>query len=119
VVIGNSVGLGRVGRGQICRARDISGDTVCPVVVRSGVVSKLDVMPDSVPWPEVDDGDRWAIELMEERLRETTRTPDELRARARELREQAAATEMKGVRDASLALAAGYEEAALARQAAS
>jgi hypothetical protein len=64
------------------------------------------------PWPDVRPEDRWAIELMEERLAKTIQPPDELRGRASELRAQAEATEIRGVRDACLALADRYEETA-------
>jgi hypothetical protein len=48
-------------------------------------------------------------------LRESKRTPEQLRARARKLRAQAERTDIKGIRDASLALAAHYEQAAADR----
>lgn len=64
------------------------------------------------PWPEVSEQHRWAIEMMEERLRETKQTPDELRSRARELRAKAEQTDLKAIQDAALALADRYEEAA-------
>jgi hypothetical protein len=68
------------------------------------------------PWPEVDrDEDRWVIELMEELLEKTDQSPDELRARAAELRDEAQRTDIKGYRDAALALADRYEQAATAR----
>ncbi len=56
--------------------------------------------------------------MMEKRLRETSQTPTELRARARELRVEAEQTDLKGIQDAALALAERYEEAAAARVAA-
>ena len=49
---------------------------------------------------------------MEERLRSSDLSPDELRTRARELRTQSVQRDVKGVRDAALALAERYEEAA-------
>jgi len=52
---------------------------------------------------------------MEERLERTRQSPRELSGRAKELREQAASTEIKGFRDAAAALADRYEEAAAAR----
>jgi hypothetical protein len=67
------------------------------------------------PWPNVLEDQRWAIELMEERLERTNETPEELRARARELREAADSTEIKGYRDARLAAADRYEVAAAER----
>lgn len=66
-------------------------------------------------WPDIPDEQGWALELMEERLERTSQTPEELAARAEELRAQAAETDIKGFRDAALALAARYEEAAAAR----
>lgn len=45
------------------------------------------------------------IELMEERLENTTQSPAELRKRASELREEAQRTDITGVRDAALAIA--------------
>ncbi|HET8862430.1 MAG TPA: hypothetical protein VFM94_04175 [Solirubrobacterales bacterium] len=66
------------------------------------------------PWPEIPERHRWTLEMMEERLRETNQTPDELRARARELRAKAEQTDVKGIRDATLALADRYEKAAAA-----
>ncbi len=67
------------------------------------------------PWPSLPDEDRWLAELMDRRLRETTQSADDLRARARELRSQAEQSEMKGTRDAALALAERYEQAAASR----
>jgi len=64
------------------------------------------------PWPEVRDEGRWAIEFMEEDLRDTQDTPEELRTRAEELRAHAAETDQKGARDAALALADRYEATA-------
>jgi hypothetical protein len=69
------------------------------------------------PWPEVRDEDRWAIELMEDRLENTRQSPAELRARAVDLRAEAQQTDMIGIRDAALALAERYEQAAAARTA--
>ncbi|MGH2762770.1 MAG: hypothetical protein ACRDL4_05475 [Thermoleophilaceae bacterium] len=66
------------------------------------------------PWPDLRDEDRWLTAAMEERLRTGERSLDEMRMRARELREQADQTDVKGVRDAALALAERYEEAAAA-----
>jgi hypothetical protein len=65
------------------------------------------------PWPDIPD--RWPIDLMEELLADTEQTPDELRARARQLRGQAEASEFEGQRDAYLALADRYEQAATRR----
>jgi hypothetical protein len=69
----------------------------------------------SHPWPDLRDEDRWLTAAIEGRFRTSERSPDELRARAREPRDQAEQTDVKGVRDAALALAERYEEAAAAR----
>lgn len=52
---------------------------------------------------------------MEERLKRTSQPPQELSARAGELRAQAAKTDIKGFRVAALALADRYEETAAPR----
>ena len=52
---------------------------------------------------------------MEERLEQTSQRPQELASRAKELRAQATETDVKGFRDAALALADRYEQAAAAR----
>lgn len=70
------------------------------------------------PWPSLRDEDRWLIAAMEDHLRDSTQSPEQLQARARELRAQADQSDIKGVRDASLALAGRYEDAAAARLAA-
>ena len=70
------------------------------------------------PWPELAEDDRWLITLMEDLLGNTEQSPDELRARARELRDEAGQTDIEGYRHAALALADRYEEAAAARVAA-
>jgi hypothetical protein len=64
------------------------------------------------PWPTVIDEHRWSIELMEELLESTERTPEQLRGRAAELRGQAEASDSTGERDALLALADRYEQTA-------
>jgi hypothetical protein len=66
------------------------------------------------PWPTLPDEDRWLTEAMERRLRETNQSVEELRARARELRVEAGQSDMKGTREAALALADRYEQAATA-----
>jgi hypothetical protein len=66
-------------------------------------------------WPDVPENLKWTLELMEERLERSSQSPRELSGRAKELREQAAHTEIKGFRDAAVALADRYEEAAAAR----
>jgi hypothetical protein len=63
----------------------------------------------------LDEEDRWLLAAMEDQLRESTQSPEQLQARARELRAQAEQSDIKGVRDASLALAGHYEEAAAVR----
>ena len=67
------------------------------------------------PWPDIPDKHRWVLELMEERLEQTTQPARELSARADGLRAQAAQTDIEGYRDAALALADRYEQAAAAR----
>jgi hypothetical protein len=67
------------------------------------------------PWPDIPDEQRWSLELMEERLERTSQPPRELSARAEELRAEAAQTDIDGYRDAALALADRYEQAAAAR----
>lgn len=67
------------------------------------------------PWPDIPDKHRWVLEMMEERLEQTEQPPRELLARAEELRAQAAQTDIEGYRDAALALADRYEQAAAAR----
>lgn len=52
---------------------------------------------------------------MEELLEQTEQTPEQLSARARELRLEAGRSEIDGYRDAALALASRYEAAAAAR----
>jgi len=66
-------------------------------------------------WPHLQDEDRWLIAAMEGRLRTTDRSPDEMRTRAHELREQAESSDIKGARDAARALGERYEEAEAAR----
>jgi hypothetical protein len=67
------------------------------------------------PWPEVPEKHRWAVELIEERLKQTTLAARDLSVRAGELRAQAARTNIDGYRHAALALADRYELAAAAR----
>jgi hypothetical protein len=67
------------------------------------------------PWPDVPEEYRWTIELAEERLERTDQTSEQLAARARELRSEAESTEVKGYRDAWLALADRYEALAGSR----
>jgi hypothetical protein len=49
---------------------------------------------------------------MEKWLEDTWQTTEQLQSRARELRAEAAETDLKGVRDALLVLAARYKHAA-------
>lgn len=67
------------------------------------------------PWPDALGEHGEIVELFEETLVETTRSSDELRARAEELREEAGNTEILGHREAALAMADRYEQAAAAR----
>ena len=66
-------------------------------------------MASTRPWPSVPDEHRWVVELMEERLDRTERSPEELKARAHELRAEAKQTDVDGFREAALALADRYE----------
>jgi hypothetical protein len=59
--------------------------------------------------------DQWLKGAMEKQLRESKQTPEQMRARASKLRAQAEQTDIKGIRDACLALAAHYEHAAAER----
>lgn len=67
------------------------------------------------PWPDVGEEGRWAVELFEERLRETGQTPEQLDERAADLRAYAARTDIEEYREATLAMADRYEAAAAAR----
>ena len=58
------------------------------------------------------------IDAMERQVRESRQSVEEMRARARELRDEAAAAEIKGIRVAKLALADRYEQEAASRVAA-
>jgi hypothetical protein len=69
-----------------------------------------------LPWPELPERHRWAVELMEECLERTTQGPGELLERAAELRFAAGRTDIDGYRDAHLALADRYEQAAARRR---
>jgi hypothetical protein len=68
-------------------------------------------------WPDVAPEARWAVELMDELLATTNQKPEELLARARELRTQAAASDIEGYRTGCLKLASRYEQTAAARRA--
>ena len=69
-------------------------------------------MASAQPWPAVPDEHRWVVDLMEKRLDGTRQSPEELRARAAELRAEAERTEVEGFREAVLALAERYERTA-------
>ena len=70
------------------------------------------------PWPNVAEEDQWVIELLEERFEKTPLSPEQMRDRAKELRTQAEGAPAGGDKDARLALADRYEEAAAKRLAA-
>ena len=67
------------------------------------------------PWPELNEDDQWLTVAMEQQIRESKRSPEQLRAKARKLRAEAEQTDIKGIRDACLALATHYEHAAAER----
>ncbi|MBA3807078.1 MAG: hypothetical protein H0X28_01590 [Solirubrobacterales bacterium] len=67
------------------------------------------------PWPALQDEDRWLVDAMESRLRDSTQSVEKLRARAQLLRAEAEQSDVKGIRDATLALAERYEQAASVR----
>jgi hypothetical protein len=69
-------------------------------------------------WPVLHEEDRWLTGAMERQLRESTQTPEELRTQARKLRAETEQTDIEGIRDAALTLAAHYEQAAADRLAA-
>lgn len=69
----------------------------------------------NVAWPVLPEKDRWLTEAMEQLLLESKQNAEELRRRARELREEASTTDIRGIRDASLALAECYEQTAASR----
>jgi hypothetical protein len=72
-------------------------------------------MSSSGGWPSLPEEDRWAIDLMDELLEDESQTPEQLLARAKELRAEAAEADIEGFRSAARALAGRYEEAAAAR----
>jgi hypothetical protein len=67
------------------------------------------------PWPELPDEYQWLADAMDRRLQDSTQSAEELHARAGELRAHARQSEFKGARDAALALADRYEQAAATR----
>jgi hypothetical protein len=68
------------------------------------------------PWPDLREEDRWLVDAIEERFATSHRSFEELRARACELREQAEQSDIRGVRETTVALAERYEEAAALRR---
>src|SRR5207244_9583377 len=81
----------------------------------AGPARKLGPMASVRPWPKIAEEDQWLIELMEERFEKTSQSPEQLRARAEELRQEADQTDIPAYRDAALALADRYDLAATAR----
>jgi hypothetical protein len=75
-------------------------------------------MKSARPWPNVTEEDQWVIELLEERFEKTPLSPEQMRDRAKDLRAQAEGAPAGGDKDARLALADRYEEAAAKRLAA-
>jgi len=69
----------------------------------------------ALTWPTLNDGDQWLTAAMEQAMRESNQTPEELRAQARKLRAEAAETDVKGIREACLTMAANYELVAAER----
>jgi hypothetical protein len=72
-------------------------------------------MADVRPWPKLRDEDQWLTALMEELLAADDLDAEELRARAHQLRAEVLHRPADGDRDAALALADHYEQAAAAR----
>jgi hypothetical protein len=70
------------------------------------------------PWPRLLEEDKWLIGLMEERFEKTPLSAGQLRARAAELRQQAADPHLCVSSEMALALAERYEAAASTRPAA-
>jgi hypothetical protein len=68
--------------------------------------------PEPRPWPELGTEGQWATELVDELLESPIESASELQNRARELREEARATELPGERDVAEALADRYQLAA-------
>jgi hypothetical protein len=61
------------------------------------------------------DEDRWLADAMDRRLRDSAQSTEQLRSRAQELRAEAGQSDVQGIRNAALALAERYEQAAAAR----
>lgn len=79
------------------------------------VPGTLGAMSETRSGPDTPKDGRWASDLLEELLEQTDQTPEALSARARELRAEAATTDIDGYRVAALALSDRYEAAAAAR----
>ena len=94
--------------------RDAEYRLTLNVPIESCQASTLTAMVSPHPWPTLREEDRWLIDRMEERLGKTHKT-EQLRAHAQELRAEAAETDMHGYREAALALADRYEQAAATR----
>jgi len=62
--------------------------------------------------------DQWLTAALEKRMLESNQTAEALRAKARELRAEAAETDISGIREACLTMAANYEQVAAERLAA-
>jgi hypothetical protein len=67
------------------------------------------------PWPVLPDEDTWLADAMDRRLRDSAQSTEQLRSRAKELRDEAGQSDVQGIRNAALALAERYEQAAAAR----
>ncbi|MEJ7894843.1 MAG: hypothetical protein WKF94_19585 [Solirubrobacteraceae bacterium] len=75
-------------------------------------------MESAHPWPDLPEHLRWPVEGMDELLANTKSSAEALRARAQELRDEAATSPVRGHRAVCLTLAGRYEEAAATRTAA-
>jgi hypothetical protein len=67
------------------------------------------------PWPVLPEEDRWLADAMDRRLRDSAQSTEQLHSRAQELRDEAEQSDVQGIRNAALALAERYEQAAAAR----
>lgn len=68
-------------------------------------------------WPQLNEGERWIADALEEMFADPTMSPGEMRARAAELRAEVEQAGMPGLRPASLQLAERFDQAAAARAA--
>ena len=75
----------------------------------------MDAVP---PGLNLRDEDQWLVQGLDNTLEHPSFTPDNMRARAEELRAEAGRAEGSAARDTYLALAARYEHAAASRAAA-